>query len=86
MTYLVYYLVIINIISFIIYGLDKLFAIKHMRRISETTLFTLAIIGGEIGGFIAMVLFHHKTKKISFSVILPLLFVIHFIIYYFYVK
>ena len=43
------YLIIINIISFIIMGLDKLFAIKNKRRISENTLLFLSIIGGVFG-------------------------------------
>ena len=62
------YIIVINIITFIIYGLDKLFAIKNTRRISEFTLLLLSIIGGSIGGIIAMYLFHHKTRKIKFII------------------
>lgn len=61
-----YYLFIINIITFIFYGLDKLFAIKNISRISENTLLTLSIFGGAYLGLIGMYFFHHKTRKNKF--------------------
>jgi len=63
------YLVIINIISFILYGLDKFLAIKKKFRISEISLFVVSIIGGCFMGIIGMKLFHHKTRKISFWIV-----------------
>ena len=57
------YLVVINIISFFTYGLDKYLAIKNKRRISENSLISLSIIGGSIGSILGMFFFHHKTKK-----------------------
>ena len=57
------YLLIINIITFIIYGIDKYKSIKHKYRISESTLIILPILGGALGAFLGMIIFHHKTKK-----------------------
>ena len=68
-----YYLLIINIITFIIYGIDKYKSIKHKYRISEATLIILAIIGGTIGAFFGMIVFHHKTKKKKFTILIPII-------------
>jgi uncharacterized membrane protein YsdA (DUF1294 family) len=63
---MIWYLVGINILSFIIYGLDKYLAIKKSYRVSEYSLFILAIFGGGIGALFGMKIFHHKTRKILF--------------------
>lgn len=63
------YMIIINIISFIIYALDKRLAIKKRTRVPEAILLFLSIIGGSLGSFIAMYLVHHKTKKWYFVLI-----------------
>lgn len=65
MTIIVYF-IIINVISFVTMGVDKKRAQKHEYRISEKTLWTLAIIGGGTGSFLGMLHFHHKTKHLSF--------------------
>ncbi len=69
MKYYIFYIVIINIITLLNYGIDKRNAIKGKRRISEATLYILSIIGGPVGAIIGMYLFHHKTKKIKFYLI-----------------
>lgn len=66
---MVYYLLIINIIAFLIYGIDKYKAVKKSYRISEYSLFILAIIGAPIGSILGMRVFHHKTRKLSFWII-----------------
>ena len=66
MNYLKYYLIIINIIAFFAYGIDKRFAIKKKWRISEQTLIGLGFIGGALGAIIGMYVWHHKTKKVLF--------------------
>ena len=66
------YLIIINIISFIFMGIDKLFAIIKKRRISENTLLFITIIGGSIGSILGMILFRHKIRKPKFLIIVPL--------------
>ena len=71
-----YYLLIINIITFIIYGIDKYKSIKHKYRISEATLIVLAILGGSIGAFLGMITFHHKTQKKKFIILIPVIMLI----------
>ena len=63
MTIKIVYLVIINILSFILMGLDKYKAINNHWRISEYTFFGLALLGGSFGTLIAMPIFQNKTKK-----------------------
>lgn len=70
------YLVIINTITFITYGIDKYKSIKHKYRISENTLIILPILGGPLGAFLGMITFHHKTKKKKFIILIPILLLI----------
>ena len=57
------YIGALSIITFITYGIDKLKAKYGRYRISEKTLLTLSLLGGAIGGYIAMNIFRHKTAK-----------------------
>ena len=77
---MIYYLIIINIITFLIYGLDKYKSVKHKYRISEKTLIVLSIIGGTLGAPLGMIVFHHKTKKIKFIISIPLILIIWIIV------
>ena len=70
------YLIIINIISFIIMGLDKLFAIKNKRRISENTLLFLSIIGGVFRTTLGMIIFKHKIRKPKFLILIPIILIL----------
>lgn len=81
--FIIIYLIIINIIEFIIMDLDKLLAIKHKYRIPEFTLLFISAIGGSIGAIIGMNLFHHKTKKLKFRILFPLFLILHIIIIYY---
>lgn len=65
------YLISVNIAAFIIYGVDKRRAKKQKWRISEATLFVLALIGGSVGSEIAMYIFHHKTRHMRFVIGIP---------------
>lgn len=68
------YLVIINAISFITAAYDKVSAKQHgMRRIPEKTLFALAVIGGSVGLYIAMLSLRHKTRHRKFMLGVPLI-------------
>ena len=58
--------VILNLILFIAYGVDKRKAIKAARRIPESTLLLIALLGGGLGGIVGMLTWHHKTRKIYF--------------------
>lgn len=60
--WIVGYLIAINLIGFLVMGIDKRKAIKRAWRISEATLFLIAIVGGSIGSILGMKIFRHKTK------------------------
>ncbi|MCR5666429.1 MAG: DUF1294 domain-containing protein [Eubacterium sp.] len=77
MKYLICYLIAITMITFFIYGLDKRKARRGRYRISEKTLFVLALIGGSAGALLGMLIFHHKTKKLKFMIGIPLILAAH---------
>ena len=64
------YLAIINVVTFFMYGVDKWKAKKSKWRIRETALLGLAVLGGSIGAWLGMKVWHHKTqhKKFKYSV------------------
>lgn len=62
------YLIIINIVTFFTFGVDKRKAKKDKWRISEQALVTLMLIGGAFGGYFGMEKFRHKTQKTKFKV------------------
>lgn len=70
-TYIVSYLIIINLIGFVIMGVDKLKAKKRAWRIPESTLFVVALIGGSLGTTIGMHVFRHKTRHWYFLYGMP---------------
>ena len=70
---LLYYLIGINIVTFVVYGIDKVKAKRSKWRIPETTLLGLAIIGGSIGAWFGMKAWHHKTMHKKFKYGLPLI-------------
>lgn len=70
---IILYAVAVNVVSFIMMGVDKRRAIKRAWRIPESTLFVLAIIGGSIGSIIGMHLFHHKTRHWYFLYGMPVI-------------
>lgn len=57
---------VISIITFIIFGIDKRKAVKHQRRIPESTLLSLTFLGGTAGVLLGMLIFRHKISKRSF--------------------
>ena len=63
---MLYLLLIINLITFVVYALDKWKAAKHKRRISEFNLLILSFFGGTVGAVSAMLIFRHKISKKSF--------------------
>ena len=68
---------IINVVTFALYGIDKWKAIHNRWRIREATLLITALIGGSLGAFIAMQMFRHKTKKWYFKYTVPAMLVVH---------
>lgn len=66
------YIIITSIIAFTAMFCDKRRAVKNKWRIKEITLITLSLIGGGMGGYLGMRIFHHKTKHRKFQILLPL--------------
>ena len=75
MRYLMYYLIIINIAAWLMYGLDKWKAKSGAWRIPERTLLLTALLGGSAGALAGMLLFHHK-----FTVGVPVMLAVHCVI------
>jgi len=74
------YLLGINLITFILYGIDKSRAIKNRWRIPEITLLGMALVGGSAGAWAGMQLFRHKTKHWYFRVLIPIFCVLHIVV------
>jgi uncharacterized membrane protein YsdA (DUF1294 family) len=77
MEFIIFYLLIINVISFSMMGLDKHYAINDMRRIPERHLFLIGYIGGALGLWLGLKKFRHKSLKKKFSYGLPVLSIIN---------
>ena len=77
---LILYVSILNIIGFLLMGIDKRRAKKHAFRIPEATLFTIAVIGGSIGTILGMYFFHHKTRHWYFTYGMPMILILQLLI------
>ena len=77
---LLYYLIVINIVTFQVYGIDKWKAKQGSWRISEATLLILAVFGGSIGALLGMKVWQHKTMHKKFKYGLPLILIIQIIL------
>jgi len=62
------YLLLINAVTFLAFALDKYKAVHGLHRIRVVTLLGLSVIGGALGGCVAMYLFRHKTRKARFAI------------------
>lgn len=80
------YFLAINIVLFVVMGVDKYRAIRRLWRIPEATLFILALVGGACGGAVGMYSFRHKTKHWYFAVFFPLLALAQLALYFFVYK
>lgn len=76
MKHFILYIIIINVVTFCLYGADKRRARRKMWRIPESVLLLFAIIGGSIGAGLAMHLFRHKTQHKKFTIGVPLIFIL----------
>ncbi len=74
------YLTVINLVGYAIMGIDKKRAIRGAYRISEASLFTVAIIGGSIGSILGMQHFRHKTKHNSFVFGMPAILILQLVL------
>ncbi len=76
MNIILYYLLAVNIATFFLYGIDKYKARKGRWRISEATLLMMAVIGGSIGAWSGMRLWHHKTMHKKFKYGIPIIIIL----------
>ena len=67
------YLVGINLVTFLLFGIDKFKARHDSWRIPEATLFGFAVCGGSIGAWLGMKAWHHKTQHRAFTIGIPLI-------------
>ena len=73
MRYLIIYLAAVNAAAFALCVCDKRAAVRGRRRISERVLLTVALIGGAVGLYAGMLAVRHKTRKVRFAVLVPVI-------------
>ena len=71
--YFIYYLLAVNALTFLLYGMDKYQAKKGRWRKSEATLLMMSVIGGSIGAWAGMHIWHHKTMHKKFNYGIPVI-------------
>ena len=74
--YITVFLLAVNVMAFFMYGIDKWKAKKDKWRTSEATLLWIAVIGGSIGAWLGMKVWHHKTLHKKFRYGLPLIIIV----------
>ena len=74
---LLFYLAAINLIAFFLYGIDKWKSRHAKRRITEARLLSISLLGGSLGAFLGMKVWHHKTQHNKFRFSLPLILILH---------
>lgn len=77
---MVVYLIAINMVTFLVYGLDKWKARHGQWRIPESTLLALAAIGGSVGAWVGMKVWHHKTLHKKFVIGVPVIFILQMLL------
>lgn len=85
MNLLLGYLIVINIITLVAYGMDKRKAKKETWRIPEKNLLFLTAVGGSVGALLGMYGFRHKTKHLKFVLGVPVLFALHVVLLFYFV-
>ncbi len=70
------FIAILNVITFLIYAIDKWKAKKNRWRIPESILLLLAVLGGSIGAWMGMKIWHHKTMHKKFKYGIPLIMIL----------
>ena len=80
---LLIYLAAVNILTIIVFGVDKMNARANRQRVRIVTLLGLALIGGSVGALIGMYGFHHKTKKAYFTVGVPLILLMQVVVLFY---
>ena len=83
---IIIYLVVINVVTFFMYGIDKWKARKSLWRIREASLLMLAVLGGSIGAWLGIKVWHHKTQHKKFRYGIPAIIIVQIAVigYFFY--
>ena len=79
-TLLTYYILCINAVAFIMYGIDKRKAKKAKWRISEAMLLMMSVVGGSVGAWLGMKVWHHKTMHKKFKYGIPAILLIQMVL------
>lgn len=78
--YILMYLLIINVIGFVLMLTDKFKARKNLWRIPEATLMTAAALGGSIGSLLGMYTVRHKTRHVKFTLGIPAILILQIVL------
>lgn len=79
---MIYYLIVLSLITYVVFYFDKRRAVNGGKRVSEKNLLLLSLLGGAMGGLLAMKMHRHKTRKRLFTFLMPLFIVIHILVYF----
>lgn len=74
------YVALVNVVGFLMYGVDKWNAKHGLRRIPEKTLLGIAVAGGSVGACVGMQLFRHKIRKPKFYIGIPVIFAVQLVL------
>ena len=80
MNNIIIYLLVLNVATFLTYGIDKWKAKNAKWRIREAALLLLAVLGGSIGAWLGMKVWHHKTLHKKFKYGIPAIIIVHLVI------
>lgn len=78
---LFYYIVAVNVFTFLVFGSDKRKAKKKQWRVAESRMLFLAAVGGSVGALFGMRVFHHKTRKPKFRFGVPMILAFQIILF-----
>lgn len=79
-TIIVFYLVILNVLTFLLYGIDKWKAKRSRWRIPESVLLGMAAVGGSVGAWLGMHVWHHKTQHKKFRYGVPAILLVQIVL------
>lgn len=80
---MVFYYIAINILTFVLFFIDKRAAKKNLWRKKESLLMGMILVGGVVGGFLGIFLLRHKSRKLKFKFVLVLSIILHILILYY---
>lgn len=78
-----FYYIAINILTFVLFFIDKRAAKKNLWRKKESLLMGMILVGGVVGGFLGIFLLRHKSRKLKFKFVLVLSIILHILILYY---